>query len=84
LLKQPDKHKVTNLEVGVKSYWLYTNHPFDNRKRWEVFETYGFEKDFEGRANGGEFPQFPVTAPQRTRSSAWMISGPPGARTRLT
>jgi hypothetical protein len=35
--------KVANLEVDAKSYWLYTNDPFDNRKRGEAFDTRGFE-----------------------------------------
>lgn len=47
LIKNPDIAKVANLEVDPKSYWLYTNDPFDNRKRKEAFETYGFEKGLE-------------------------------------
>jgi len=39
--------KVANLEVDPKSYWLYTNDPFDNRKRAEAFEKHGFEKGLE-------------------------------------
>ena len=35
-----------------KSYWLYTNDPFDNRKRREAFETYRFEKRLEILAGG--------------------------------
>ena len=31
-------------DVDPKSYWLYTNDPYDNQKRKEAFETYGFEK----------------------------------------
>ena len=38
--------------VDPKSYWLYTNDPFDNRKRREAFETYGFEKGLEMLAGG--------------------------------
>jgi len=33
--------------VDAKSYWLYTNDPYDNRKRKEAFDTYGFEKGLE-------------------------------------
>ena len=33
LIKTPELAKVANLEVDRKSYWLYTNDPFDNRKR---------------------------------------------------
>ena len=52
LIKTPELAKVANLEVDAKSYWLYTNDPFDNRKRREAFETYGFEKGLEILAEG--------------------------------
>jgi len=54
LIKTPELAKVANLEVDAKSYWLYTNDPYDNRKRREAFETYGFEKGLEVLA--GEQP----------------------------
>lgn len=44
LLKTPDRAKVANLRVDRRSYWLYTNDPYDNRKRKEAFDAYGFEK----------------------------------------
>jgi type IV secretion system protein TrbE len=44
LLKTPELAKVANLHVDRRSYWLYTNDPYDNRKRKEAFERYGFEK----------------------------------------
>jgi type IV secretion system protein TrbE len=47
LVKTPDTAKVANLNVDAKSYWLYTNDPFDNRKRDEAFAAYGFEKGLE-------------------------------------
>jgi len=47
LIKTPELAKVANLTVDRTSYWLYTNDPFDNRKRKEAFETYGFEKGLE-------------------------------------
>lgn len=47
LIKTPDLAKVANLMVDPKSYWLYTNDPFDNRKRKEAFEAHGFEKGLE-------------------------------------
>jgi len=47
LIKTPELAKVANLRVDAKSYWLYTNDPFDNRKRKDAFETYGFEKGLE-------------------------------------
>jgi len=52
LIKNPDIAKVANLEVDPKSYWIYTNDPFDNRKRREAFEAYGFEKGLEILARG--------------------------------
>ena len=51
LIKTPDTSKVANLNVDAKSYWLYTNDPFDNRKRDRPFATYGFEKGLEVLAN---------------------------------
>ncbi|MGC1620420.1 MAG: DUF87 domain-containing protein [Candidatus Acidiferrum sp.] len=47
LIKNHEIAKVANLEVDPKSYWLYTNDPFDNKKRAEAFEQYGFEKGLE-------------------------------------
>src|SRR5271163_3144652 len=47
LIKTPELAKVANLTVDPKSYWLYTNDPFDNRKRKEAFEAHGFEKGLE-------------------------------------
>jgi type IV secretion system protein VirB4 len=47
LIKTPEMAKVANLEVDARSYWLYTNDPFDNQKRREAFETHGFEKGLE-------------------------------------
>jgi len=47
LLKNHEIAKVANLEVDARSYWLYTNDPFDNRKRAEAFEKYGFDKGLE-------------------------------------
>ena len=47
LLKRPDYGKVLNLNVDRKGYWLYTSNPYDNRKRQDVFERYGFEQGLE-------------------------------------
>lgn len=47
LLKTPELAKVANLHVDRRSYWLYTNDPYDNRKRQEAFDSYGFEKGLE-------------------------------------
>jgi len=44
LLKTPELAKVANLHVDRRSYWLYTNDPYDNRRRKEAFGAYGFEK----------------------------------------
>ncbi len=47
LIKTPELAKIANLKVDPKSYWLYTNDPYDNRRRKEAFETHGFEKGLE-------------------------------------
>ena len=47
LLKTPELAKVANLNVDRKSYWLYTNDPYDNKKRNDAFEKYGFERGLE-------------------------------------
>jgi type IV secretion system protein TrbE len=47
LVKNHEIAKVANLNVDPKSYWLYTNDPFDNRKRAAAFREYGFEKGLE-------------------------------------
>jgi type IV secretion system protein VirB4 len=47
LIKTPELAKVVNLTVDAKSYWLYTNDPYDNQKRKQAFEKYGFEKGLE-------------------------------------
>ncbi|MGB9067506.1 MAG: DUF87 domain-containing protein [Candidatus Acidiferrales bacterium] len=47
LIKTPELAKVANLTVDRKSYWIYTNDPFDNRKRKEAFEAHGFEKGLD-------------------------------------
>lgn len=44
LLKTPELAKVANLHVDRRSYWLYTNDPYDNCRRKEAFDAYGFEK----------------------------------------
>ncbi|HET8925240.1 MAG TPA: hypothetical protein VFN26_19820 [Candidatus Acidoferrum sp.] len=54
LVKTPDLAKVVNLTVDAKSYWLYTNDPYDNQKRKDAFERYGFAKGLEILA--GEHP----------------------------
>jgi len=47
LIKTPELAKIVNLTVDAKSYWLYTNDPYDNKKRKQAFEQYGFEKGLE-------------------------------------
>jgi type IV secretion system protein VirB4 len=47
LIKTPELAKVVNLTVDPRSYWLYTNDPYDNQRRKEAFEKYGFEKGLE-------------------------------------
>jgi type IV secretion system protein TrbE len=52
LIKTPELAKVANLHVDAKSYWLYTNDPYDNHKRRAAFDRYGFEKGLEVLAGG--------------------------------
>ncbi|HKW17583.1 MAG TPA: type IV secretion system DNA-binding domain-containing protein [Terriglobales bacterium] len=52
LIKTPESSKVANLSVDARSYWLYTNDPFDNRRREEAFRVYGFEKGLDVLAAG--------------------------------
>jgi type IV secretion/conjugal transfer VirB4 family ATPase len=47
LIKTPELAKVANLEVDRRSYWLYTNDPYDNRKRQEAFAAHGFDKGLD-------------------------------------
>ena len=51
LVKNHEVANVVNLEVDPRSYWLYTNDPFDNRKRAEAFAAHGFERGLEVLAN---------------------------------
>ncbi len=50
LIKTPELAKVANLNVDRRSYWLYTNDPYDNQKRREAFDAYGFEKGLDALA----------------------------------
>ena len=52
LIKTPELAEVADPEVDAKSYWLYMNDPFDNRKRREAFETYGLEDGLDVLARG--------------------------------
>ena len=47
LVKRPDLAKVVNLHVDPTGYWLYTNSPYDNARRREAFERYGFEQGLQ-------------------------------------
>ena len=47
LVKRPDRSKVLNLNVGRVGYWLYTNSPYDNHRKREMFEHHGFERGLE-------------------------------------
>ena len=70
LIKNPDVAKVANLDVDPKSYWIYTNDPFDNRKRREAFEAYGFEKGLEILAGGKDETPFPRPRDRRSSRSS--------------
>jgi type IV secretion system protein VirB4 len=61
LIKTPDTSKVANLNVDAKSYWLYTNDPYDNRKRDEAFAAHGFEKGLEVLAGSQHISHEPKT-----------------------
>lgn len=52
LIKTPELAKVANLNVDRRSYWLYTNDPYDNQKRKEAFDAFGFEKGLDVLAGG--------------------------------
>ena len=52
LIKTPELAKVANLHVDRKSYWIYTNDPYDNHKRRETFAIHGFAKGLEVLAAG--------------------------------
>jgi type IV secretion/conjugal transfer VirB4 family ATPase len=54
LIKTPELGKVANLNVDRKSYWLYTNDPYDNKRRKEALHTHGLERGLEVLA--GEHP----------------------------
>lgn len=47
LIKRPDFSKVVNLNVDRIGYWLYTSNPYDNQRRREAFEQYGFKRGLE-------------------------------------
>ena len=47
LIKTPELAKVANLNVDRRSYWLYTNDPYDNQRRKEAFAAHGFEKGLD-------------------------------------
>jgi type IV secretion system protein VirB4 len=41
LVKKPNLAKVLNLNVDPQQYWLYTNSPYDDVRKREVFERHG-------------------------------------------
>jgi type IV secretion/conjugal transfer VirB4 family ATPase len=47
LMKQPNLAKVVHLNVDRKGYWLYTNSPYDNLRKRQVFEEHGLERGLE-------------------------------------
>jgi len=47
LIKTPEHAKVANLYVDRRSYWLYTNDPYDNQKRKAAFDAFGFERGLD-------------------------------------
>lgn len=47
LIKHPDRATVVNLNVDPKSYWIYTNDPYDREKQRLAFERHGFEEGLQ-------------------------------------
>ena len=47
LLKQGDFAKVLLLNVDPKSYWLYTNDPYDNVRKQQVLDQFGLKQGLE-------------------------------------
>jgi type IV secretion/conjugal transfer VirB4 family ATPase len=47
LLKRSDFAKVLRLNVDAKSYWLYTNNPYDNQRKEELFGRLGLQEGLE-------------------------------------
>jgi len=47
LIKRPDFSKVVNFNVDPIGYWLYTSNPYDNQRRREAFDRYGFAHGLE-------------------------------------
>ena len=60
--QDPGIAKVANLPSIARSYWLYTNDPYDNRKRQEAFDAYGFEKGLEVFLAGSERDPVPLAS----------------------
>lgn len=54
LIKRPGLAKVVNLDVDRKSYWLFTNDPYENHRREQAIARFGFEKGLETLANGSD------------------------------
>lgn len=53
LIKRPGLSKIVSLTVEPKGYWIYTNNPYDNQKKREVFDRHGFKEglDILARSN---------------------------------
>ncbi len=47
LLKQGDFAKVLLLNVDPKSYWIYTNDPYDNERKEQVLGQFGLKTGLE-------------------------------------
>lgn len=54
LIKRPNLAKVVSLEVDAKSYWLFTNDPYENHRREQAIARFGFEKGLEMLAAGAD------------------------------
>jgi type IV secretory pathway VirB4 component len=47
LIKRSDFAKVLRLNVDARSYWLYTNDPYDNQRKEELVGRFGLEEGLE-------------------------------------
>lgn len=79
LVKRPDLAKVVQLNVGSRDYWIYTNSPYDNQRKREVFERLGFERGLAelAKQKRGSDIESEQPAAARTNGSPGNPSGKP-------
>lgn len=47
LLKTEERAKVLNVNLDRHAFWQYANSPYENEKRQEAIQQYGFAKGLE-------------------------------------